>query len=54
MKSCFTTCQPNHGCKPFAIFAADNKTSAAADVFAKATQLYEAKNYPEAFQKCSA
>ena len=33
------------------IFAADNKTSAAPDVFAKATQLYEAKNYPEAFQE---
>ena len=34
------------------VFAADNKTSAAPpDVFAKATQLYEAKNYPEAFQE---
>ena len=33
------------------VFAADNKTSAAPDVFAKATQLYEAKNYHEAFQE---
>ncbi|ESK54659.1 hypothetical protein F990_02532 [Acinetobacter tjernbergiae DSM 14971 = CIP 107465] len=33
------------------IFAADNKTIAKPDVFAKATQLYEAKNYPAAFQE---
>jgi len=33
------------------IFAADNKTTAKPDAFAKATQLYEAKNYPAAFQE---
>ena len=33
------------------IFAADNKTTAAPNLFAKATQLYEAKNYTEAFQE---
>lgn len=32
-----------------ATLAADSKASAKTDVFAKATQLYEAKNYPAAF-----
>lgn len=32
-------------------FAADNKTTAKSDVFAKATQLYEAKNYVAAFEE---
>ncbi|MBC9229350.1 tetratricopeptide repeat protein [Acinetobacter beijerinckii] len=32
-------------------FAADNKTTAKPDVFAKATQLYEAKNYVAAFEE---